>query len=188
MATASSGFTPLLGVLPKISWTISCTLGTRVIPPTRRTSSTSLVDIPASFRQFRQGERVLSISLSTRDSNFDLVRVMFKCFAPEASALINGRLMSVCDVDESSILAFSAASRSLCRARRSFLKSIPSVLLNSDTKNSNKVLSKSSPPKNVSPFVALTSKTPLDISRMETSKVPPPRSKTAIRPSLLVKP
>src|SRR5580658_9820079 len=40
--------------------------------------------------------------------------------------------------------------------------------------------SKSSPPRKVSPLVDLTSKTPSPISRMETSKVPPPRSKTAI--------
>jgi len=40
--------------------------------------------------------------------------------------------------------------------------------------------SKSSPPRNVSPFVAFTSKTPSPISRIEMSKVPPPRSKTAI--------
>jgi hypothetical protein len=37
-------------------------------------------------------------------------------------------------------------------------------------------LSKSSPPKNVSPFVALTSKTPPEISKIEISKVPPPKS------------
>src|SRR5271165_2188337 len=40
--------------------------------------------------------------------------------------------------------------------------------------------SKSSPPKWVSPFVALTSKTPSPTSRMLMSNVPPPRSKTAI--------
>jgi hypothetical protein len=33
---------------------------------------------------------------------------------------------------------------------------MPSVLLNSPTKYSNRVLSKSSPPRKVSPFVALT--------------------------------
>jgi len=39
------------------------------------------------------------------------------------------------------------------------------------------LLSKSSPPKWVSPAVALTSKIPLSIVRMDTSKVPPPKSK-----------
>ena len=42
--------------------------------------------------------------------------------------------------------------------------------------------SKSSPPKSGSPPVASTSKTPLCTSRMETSKVPPPRSNTMARP------
>src|SRR5205814_5437336 len=40
--------------------------------------------------------------------------------------------------------------------------------------------SKSSPPRYVSPAVESTSKTSLPISRMEMSKVPPPRSYTAI--------
>ncbi len=40
--------------------------------------------------------------------------------------------------------------------------------------------SKSSPPRKVSPWVAFTSKTPSPISRIDMSKVPPPRSKTAI--------
>mmetsp|Transcript_27244 Transcript_27244/g.83981 ORF Transcript_27244/g.83981 Transcript_27244/m.83981 type:complete len:223 (+) Transcript_27244:1255-1923(+) len=40
-------------------------------------------------------------------------------------------------------------------------------------------LSKSSPPRCVSPAVALTSKMPSSIVRSETSNVPPPRSKTA---------
>ncbi|KVH93366.1 Glutamate dehydrogenase, NAD-specific [Cynara cardunculus var. scolymus] len=84
----------------------------------------------------------------TRASNFDLVRVIFKCLAPEASAVINGKLISVWVVDDSSILAFSAASLSLWRASLSFVKFIPSVLLNSLTKKSNMALSKSSPPRN----------------------------------------
>jgi len=41
-------------------------------------------------------------------------------------------------------------------------------------------LSKSSPPKKVSPLVDFTSNTPSPTSRIEMSKVPPPRSKTAI--------
>ena len=36
--------------------------------------------------------------------------------------------------------------------------------------------SKSSPPQDVSPFVALTSKTPFEISKIEISNVPPPKS------------
>ncbi len=47
--------------------------------------------------------------------------------------------------------------------------------------------SKSSPPRNVSPAVATTLKTPpAPISRIEMSNVPPPRSKTAMGPASLV--
>ena len=42
MATTSSGFTPLCGSLPKNFFTVSCTSGMRVEPPTRTTSSISL--------------------------------------------------------------------------------------------------------------------------------------------------
>src|SRR4051812_15651453 len=41
-ATTSSGLTPLCPSLPKISFTICCTRGIRVMPPTRTTSSMSL--------------------------------------------------------------------------------------------------------------------------------------------------
>ena len=53
-------------------------------------------------------------------------------------------------------------------------------LLNSSTKKLTMTLSKSSPPSSVSPFVDLTSKTPFWISSTDISKVPPPKSYTAI--------
>lgn len=57
------------------------------------------------------------------------------------------------------------------------------------TRNYKTTKSKSSPPRAVSPFVAFTSNTPPEISRMEISKVPPPRSYTARTfPSVLSKP
>ena len=74
------------------------------------------------------------------------------------------------------IFAFSAASLSLCNANLSDFKSIPLSFLNSPAKYSTIVSSKSSPPKNVSPLVDLTSKTPSPISRIEISNVPPPKS------------
>ena len=102
------------------------------------------------------------------------------CFGPVLSAVINGKLISVCVADDSSILAFSAASFSLCSASLSDFKSIPFSFLNSFNKYSTIELSKSSPPKNVSPLVDLTSNTPSPNSRIDTSNVPPPRSYTAI--------
>lgn len=52
--------------------------------------------------------------------------------------------------------------------------------LNSLARKETRWLSKSSPPRKVSPLVDLTSNTPFWISRMEISNVPPPRSYTAI--------
>ena len=49
MATTSSGLTPLCGSLPKSCFTTSWTLGMRVMPPTRMTSSIWLAVTPASF-------------------------------------------------------------------------------------------------------------------------------------------
>ena len=92
------------------------------------------------------------------------------------SAVINGKLISVCSAADSSIFAFSAASFSLCKANLSDFRSIPVSFLNSEIKYSTIVLSKSSPPKKVSPLVDLTSKTPSPNSRIETSNVPPPKS------------
>ena len=102
------------------------------------------------------------------------------CFGPVLSAVIKGRLMSVCSAAESSILAFSAASFNLCNANLSDLRSIPLSFLNSPIRYSTTALSKSSPPKNVSPLVDFTSNTPSPNSSIETSKVPPPKSYTAI--------
>ena len=55
--------------------------------------------------------------------------------------------------------------------------STPYFLLKSAAHQDTILLSKSSPPKWVSPAVALTSKTPSSIVSKDTSKVPPPRSK-----------
>ena len=53
------------------------------------------------------------------------------CLGPVLSAVIKGRLISVCSAEESSILAFSEASFNLWRASLSDVKSIPLSFLNS---------------------------------------------------------
>ncbi len=69
--------------------------------------------------------RVFFIKVSTSASSFALVNFIFICFGPVLSAVINGKLISVCDVEESSIFAFSADSFSLWRANLSVFKLIP---------------------------------------------------------------
>ena len=53
-----------------------------------------------------------------------------KCLGPEASAVKNGKLTSVCVDWDNSILAFSAASLSLWIAVLSFDTSKPACFLN----------------------------------------------------------
>jgi hypothetical protein len=89
---------------------------------------------------------------------------------------MKGRLTSVVAVLDSSILAFSAASFSRCRASLSVFRSMPPWLLELVGQPFDSLASKSSPPRKVSPLVDFTSNTPSPISRIETSKVPPPRS------------
>ena len=166
----------MFGSLPKKFFTVSIILGILVIPPTNTTSLISAAEKPESFKAVLQGVKVFSIRPWTKASSLALVNFKFKCFGPDLSAVINGKFISVCAEEESSILAFSAASLSLCKASLSVFKSIPLSFLNSLAKYSTIVSSKSSPPRNVSPFVDLTSKTPSPISSIEISNVPPPKS------------
>ena len=53
---------------------------------------------------------------STNSSSLALVRVWVRCLGPSWVAVMNGKFISVLSVVESSILAFSEASRSLCTA------------------------------------------------------------------------
>jgi hypothetical protein len=112
--------------------------------------------------------------------SFARVSCRSRCFGPSCVAVMNGRLICVVIVDDSSIFAFSAASYRRCSAIRSAARSMPWSLLNSATIQSTIALSKLSPPRWLSPFVAFTSKTPSPSSRIDTSNVPPPRSKTRI--------
>ena len=97
----------------------------RVEPPTRTASFILPASNPASLSALRHGFFDLSIKSSTMDSNLARESFMFKCFGPLASAVTKGRFISVSLVVESSILAFSAASLSLCSAMLSFDRSTP---------------------------------------------------------------
>ena len=142
----------------------------------------SLAESLASFKACLHGPTTFSTRSLINSSNVARVKVIFKCFGPEASAVINGRLISVCFDVESSFLAFSAASLSLCKAIGSFLRSILSFFLNSSANQSTTFWSKSSPPNFPSPLLAFTSivkPSSSKISRIDISKVPPPKSNTA---------
>ena len=134
MATTSSGLTLLLGSFPKKFLTVSTIFGILVIPPTRITSPISPADISASFKAVLQGPMVFSINSETIDSNLALVSFRVKCFGPDLSAVIKGRLISVCAEDDNSIFAFSAASFNLCKANLSCFKSIALSFLNSSAR------------------------------------------------------
>ena len=176
MATTSSGLTPLWGSLPARLRAISMILGMRVMPPTRTSSSTWAILSSASLRQDSNGRRVRSERSSQTFSIWARVSVTFRCFGPEASAVMNGRLMSTEFEDERAILAFSASSLRRWRAMASLERSMPVSVLKPSMSHWMMRSSQLSPPSSVSPLVAFTSKTPPPISRTETSKVPPPRS------------
>ena len=134
MATTSSGLTPLCGSLPKNCFTTSCTFGMRVMPPTRTTSLISPAEMPASFSALRQGSTVFWTRSSTSASNLARVSFIVRCLGPAASAVMNGRLISVCVVDDSSIFAFSADSFSRCSANLSRRRSMPCSFWNSSAR------------------------------------------------------
>ncbi len=129
-ATTSSGFTPLCGSLPKKPCTTCCTLGMRVMPPTRITRSISLALTPASLSAIRHGSTVLCTRSFTSSSSWARVMVSVRCFGPLASAAMNGRFTSVSAAEDSSCLARSAASFSRCRAIRSRRSSMLVAFLN----------------------------------------------------------
>ena len=131
IATTSSGLTLLFGSFPKKFLTSAITFGILVIPPTITISSISLAVIPASFKAVLHGGKVFEIKSSTKASSLALVILRLICFGPVLSAVMNGKLISVCSAEDSSILAFSAASFNLWRASLSDVRSIPLSFLNS---------------------------------------------------------
>ena len=112
-ATTSSGFTPFDGFFPNKASTSFWIIGILVDPPTRITSSISFFVKLASFKAFLTGSIERFTKESDNCSNFALVKVVTRCFGPEDVAVTYGKFISVCADEESSILAFSAASLSL---------------------------------------------------------------------------
>ena len=133
-ATASSGLTSRRGALPNSFSTASCTLGIRVIPPTRITSSMSAAVTPASCIAILHGSILRWISSSTKLSSLARVILMFMCLGPEASAVMYGKFTSVCALLLNSILVRSAASFKRCSAMTSLPRSTPLSFLNSAIK------------------------------------------------------
>mmetsp|Transcript_127862 Transcript_127862/g.398208 ORF Transcript_127862/g.398208 Transcript_127862/m.398208 type:complete len:319 (+) Transcript_127862:328-1284(+) len=178
-ATTSSGLTLWFGAFPPTrSLARVWMAGMRVEPPTRTISSMSLALSFASFMACSTGVRQRLMRSAAICSNLARERVSSMCLGPVASAVMKGREILASCTPESSTLAFSAASVRRCKACLSLRSSMPSFCLKVSANQSTIFLSKSSPPRWVSPFVESTSQTPSPTSRMETSKVPPPRSKT----------
>lgn len=91
----------------------------------------------------------------------------------------NPRIVNLASVSlDSNSLTFLHFSRNLLRAFLSFDKSIIVFSLNSWTQYSTNYVSKSCPPKWVSPLVDFTSLQPSPMQSTVTSKVPPPKSNT----------
>ncbi len=115
-ATASSGFIPLKGFLPIAFSRAFCTAGILVEPPISITLSISFLLIFASLRALNVGFIVDSTSFDVNSSNFALVSETSRCSGCPSFIVINGKLICVCVVPDSSILAFSADSFNLLMA------------------------------------------------------------------------
>jgi hypothetical protein len=114
----------LVGSLPKNCFTTSMTLGMRVMPPTRTTSSIS----PASARVLQGLAAGLDGLLDeVIDQGFELGarQLHGQMLRTGGIGRDEGQVDSVCIEDDSSILAFSAASFRRCRASLSLRRSMP---------------------------------------------------------------
>ncbi len=82
-ATTSSGLTPLCGSLPNNCFTMSCTFGMRVMPPTKTTSLISAAVRPASFQ--RHPARLDGLLPQVVDQRLvtGASQLMVRCLGPE---------------------------------------------------------------------------------------------------------
>ena len=173
-ATASSGLIDLHNSLPLKNSDISfCTLGMRVEPPTNTTSSILFFDICESRKTFSTGAKHLVNTWLQRLSNLALDSDEVKSIPSYNESISTVAVV----VDERVLLALSQAVLSLRIDLLFLVKSLRCFLLNSCAKWFTIIVSKSSPPKCVSPAVAFTSNTPSSIFNIDTSNVPPPISK-----------
>ena len=141
------------------------TRGMRVEPPTRTTSSILSGVMSASLRAcLHRTDRALEQIFQSCSS---LARVSFmRCFGPVASAVMNGRLISVsCELRKLDLGFFGGFLQAL-EGHAILARSMPCSFLNSSTIQSTMRLSISSPPRCVSPSVAFTSTTPSPTSRI----------------------
>ena len=177
-ATTSSGLTPLCGSLPNSSLTSCCTFGMRVMPPTSTTSWMSAALRPASLIACLAG------ALGLLDQVVDQA---LELGAGELHGQMQRRLRLRVHGDERQVdLGLLRGGELDLGLLGRFLQALQGELvapeidrfsfLNSLARYSTRRMSKSSPPRKVSPLVDFTSNTPSPISRIEMSKVPPPRS------------
>ena len=132
IATASIGSTPDSGVLPTTSPTNFLTSGILVGPPTITILPMSETATFASSSAFSMDGLQRCTIGSMSSSSFALVILISRFFAPDdGSFAMNGRLTSVSITVDSSIFAFSAASRMRVIAVASDPRSMPSFLRNS---------------------------------------------------------
>mmetsp|Transcript_10216 Transcript_10216/g.34732 ORF Transcript_10216/g.34732 Transcript_10216/m.34732 type:complete len:209 (+) Transcript_10216:1159-1785(+) len=165
----------LLGSLPlKKSRRMAWILGIRVEPPTSTTSSTSAFFRSASSRARLTGSRQRLKRSMHSSSKRARVKVSERSMP---SAMLSTSMRTEC-AEESTRLARSTSWRSLDTTWRSPLRSLPCLALITRSTCFTNCVSKSSPPRCVSPAVETTSSTPVSMFRMDTSNVPPPRSKT----------
>lgn len=184
---ASSGLIPVLGSFPlKKSLTNYLTLGILVDPPTNTISSIWFFLKPESSRAVWTGPMVFLNKSELSSSNLALVKTSEKStpsYKDSISILASW-------VEDNCLLAFSTSLLSFYKALLSEEISTLFFLLIYLMKYSMTLWSKSCPPKWVSPLVETTSNTPLSMVNTDTSKVPPPKSKTMMffSPCFLSKP